>query len=150
MEEADILGLHPHRLVGIHTEDSFIYSDVGASTGQPGVSAAAAEAYALLAAPVDITEAASLDIPEVIEDDDEIDFGEHSSPLITADAVSALSPPISSLGAKPSPMSSPMARIAKSFGAVSLEPDPCDIEEFELPPDPSSQGCLQEQESPMG
>ncbi len=136
LDEAIVLESYPHRLVGIHTEDSFIYIDIGgiASTGQPGAYAADAEAYALMAAPVDITEAASLDIPMVVDDADDIDYGDQPSPLITADAVSALSPPISSLGAKPSSTLSPMAKIASAFGAVSLGPELSEFEEFELPP----------------
>ena len=120
LDEAAVVGSYPHRLVGIHNEHSSIYSDMGggASTGQPGVYAAADEAYALMAAPVDVSEAASLDIPEVISEADDIDYGGQPSPLITADAVSALSPPISSLGAKPSSSLSPMSKVASAFGAI--------------------------------
>ncbi len=87
-----------------------------------------------MAAHVDISEAASLDIPEVISEADGIDYGGQPYPLITADAVSALSPPISSLGVNPSSSLSPMSKIASAFGAVSIGPDFSAFEDFGLPP----------------
>jgi hypothetical protein len=96
--QAGIPGLHQHRLVGIHTEDSFIYSEIGSSTGPPGMTDAAAHAFASMAAPVDTTAAASLDVREVVDYEEEADYGDHASPVIKADAASMFSPPASTLG----------------------------------------------------
>ncbi len=132
LDEGGLPMSHPHRLVGIHNEDSFIYSDMGVSTstGQPGVSAS--ESYALMAVPVDTTAAASLDTLEAVSDaSSDIDYGGHISPVVTADAVSALSPTTSSLGAKHTSALSPLTKVTKAFGAVSLK---ADLSEFALPP----------------
>ena len=101
--------MHPRGLVGIHNDGSFMYGDMGVSTstGQLGVSAS--ESYALMAAPVDTTAAASLDTLEVASDTgSEVDYGGPISPLDMSDTVSALSPTASSLGARPTSAMSPL------------------------------------------
>ena len=92
LREADIPGLHQHRLVGLHTEDRFIYSDIGSSTGPRGMIDATAHAFASMAAPVDTTAAASLDAHEEVDYEEEADYGDHASPMIKADAASAFRP----------------------------------------------------------
>jgi hypothetical protein len=103
-------GLHQHRLVGLRTEDRFIYSDIG-STKACGLTDAAVDAFASMTAPVDDAAAASLPADREVDYDEEADYGEYASPLIKADAASAFSPAASTLGEATFGSMSPLSNI---------------------------------------
>ncbi len=95
MERAGIMSggiprLHQHRLVGLHTEDNFIYSEINSSSAPAGITNAAVADLMSMAPPVDTSAAASSKAEEKQEEaEEEADYGEYSSPFLKADAASS-------------------------------------------------------------
>jgi hypothetical protein len=97
--QGEIPELHQHRLVGLHTEDSFIYSEISSSSAPAGITDAAVADFMSMAPPVDISAAASSKAEEKEEEaEEEADYGEYSSPIVKADAAS--SPAATTIGGK--------------------------------------------------
>ena len=90
MVAGDVPRLHEHRLVGLHTENNFIYSDVSSSSAPAGITIAAVADLMSMAPIVDTSAAASSKAEEKQEEaEEEADYGEYSSPVVKADAASS-------------------------------------------------------------
>jgi hypothetical protein len=92
MASDDVPRLHEHRLVGLHTEDNFIYSDVSSSSAPAGIPIAAVADLMSMAPIVDTSAAASSQAEEeVVEPAEEemADYGEYKSPIVGPDAASS-------------------------------------------------------------
>jgi hypothetical protein len=128
MAAGDIPKLHVHRLVGIHTEDNFIYSDVGASSASAGLPIAAVEGL-MAEAPIDdtaVSPRAEEKVAEPAEEEEMADYGDHRSPIVGPDAAS--SPAAATIrGGKRYSMPRRASRRSLTWDPRSLmmDPSPC-------------------------